>query len=96
MANGWGGKRPGAGRPRGMMSRRNKALPIELRPRSRKPSAVFPREDFGRPAKSNFEMSAFELDAAIRREREYLATGRDPGRPEPPIIEGEATDVDTE
>jgi len=48
------------------------------------------------PPKAAFEMSDYELDAAIQREKEYIASGRDPGRPEPSTIDGEVIDVDTE
>jgi hypothetical protein len=100
MANGWGGKREGAGRPRGsrckrtipliparahretiekmpldilMAAARNEGLPLEIRLAAAKAAAPYyhVRISSG-PAKAAFEMTQFELQSAIDRQREHM------------------------
>ena len=99
MANGWGGKREGAGRKRGskckrtipliparahretiekmpldilMAAARDESLIIEIRLAAAKAAAPFyhARVSSG-PAKAAFEMSLFELQSAIDRQKEH-------------------------
>jgi len=108
LANGWGGRRAGAGRKPGstgrrtiakvktlatkahreeavelpldilMAAARNKELPVEIRLAAAEAAAPFyhARVSSG-PAKAAHEMSLFELQSAIDRQKEYMQQRED-------------------
>jgi hypothetical protein len=131
MANGWGGKRRGAGRKPGGFGKRTEAkknpklpmIPARAHRKQRREIGLVPIELLLRavrdetlamelrlaaatkaapyfharvsvgPPKATFEMTDMELDIALAREREFLATAQATA---PPMIEGEVFDGETD